>query len=116
MTTGYLVLRTGLRMGCLGFSSTAALVRTDLSHDVLLSFKGSDPHKKSKKKKKHKHKDRDVRKCCACKCTAGGPKNSFSPVICICRGMFMTTTAAFYPAGSVAVCDGLYTFLNVHVT
>lgn len=80
---------------------------SSLSHS-----KGSVSHKKSKKKKKHKHKDRDVCKCSACKCTEGGPKTRFSPVFFICRGMDMTTTTALYPAGSVAVCDGLYTLLN----
>lgn len=75
--------------------------------------KGSVSHKKSKKKKKHKHKDRDVRERSACKCTDGVPRNSFSPVFFVCRGMDVTTTTALYPAGSVAVCDGVYTYFNM---
>lgn len=39
----------------------------------------------------------------ACKCTDGVPEISFSPVFFICRGMYMTMTTVFYPAGSVAV-------------
>lgn len=81
-------------------------------HVTLSHSKGSVSHKKSKKKKKHKHKDRDVCKCSACKCPDGVPKNTFSPVFFTCRGtdmMDMTMTTALYPAGSVAVCDGLCT-------
>lgn len=77
--------------------------------------KGSVSHKKSKKKKKHKHKDRDVRKCSACKCWDGVPKDSSSAVLFICRGMDMRMTTALCPAGSVAVWNGLYTPEHVHV-
>lgn len=80
---------------------------SSLSHS-----KGSVSYKKTKKKKKHKHKDRDVCKWSTCKCAEGLPKIRYSPVFFICRGMDMRMTTALHPAGSVAVCDGLYMHRN----